>query len=99
MKGAFSTAVFLSILTASSLIGRCDDPPSDAPSAAKSSDGAMQASAPRASAVLAGGCFWCVESDFEKAPGVIEIVSGYSGGRRRTLLTRTTHQAAIARRS
>ena len=31
-------------------------------------------------AILAGGCFWCVESDFEKLPGVIEAVSGYSGG-------------------
>jgi peptide methionine sulfoxide reductase msrA/msrB len=31
-------------------------------------------------ATFAGGCFWCVESDFEKIPGVIEAVSGYSGG-------------------
>ena len=31
------------------------------------------------SAIFAGGCFWCVESDFEKLPGVIEAVSGYSG--------------------
>ena len=31
-------------------------------------------------AIVAGGCFWCVESDFEKLPGVIEVVSGYSGG-------------------
>ncbi len=37
--------------------------------------------AKRASAVLAGGCFWCVESDFEKLPGVIDVISGYSGGR------------------
>lgn len=35
----------------------------------------------RASAILAGGCFWCVETDFEKLPGVIDVVSGYSGGR------------------
>ncbi|MGB0907656.1 MAG: peptide-methionine (S)-S-oxide reductase MsrA [Maricaulaceae bacterium] len=33
-----------------------------------------------ASAIFAGGCFWCVESDFEKLPGVIEAVSGYTGG-------------------
>jgi len=30
-------------------------------------------------AILAGGCFWCVESDFEKLPGVYEAVSGYTG--------------------
>ena len=33
------------------------------------------------SAVFAGGCFWCTESDFEKIDGVIEAVSGYTGGR------------------
>ena len=31
-------------------------------------------------AVVAGGCFWCVESDFESVPGVIEVESGYTGG-------------------
>lgn len=31
--------------------------------------------------IVAGGCFWCVESDFEKIDGVIEAVSGYTGGR------------------
>ena len=31
-------------------------------------------------AILAGGCFWCVEADIEKVPGVISAVSGYSGG-------------------
>ncbi len=33
-----------------------------------------------ATAVFAGGCFWCVESDFEKLEGVRDVVSGYSGG-------------------
>jgi peptide methionine sulfoxide reductase msrA/msrB len=31
-------------------------------------------------AVFAGGCFWCTESDFEKVPGVVEVISGYTGG-------------------
>ena len=34
-----------------------------------------------ASAVFAGGCFWCTEADFDKIPGVISTISGYSGGR------------------
>ncbi len=32
-------------------------------------------------AVFAGGCFWCTESDFEKVPGVIDAISGYTGGK------------------
>ncbi|MCZ4296302.1 peptide-methionine (R)-S-oxide reductase MsrB [Vibrio sinaloensis] len=31
-------------------------------------------------ATLAGGCFWCTESDLEKLPGVIDVISGYAGG-------------------
>ena len=33
-----------------------------------------------ATAVLAGGCFWCMEADFEKLDGVTDVVSGFTGG-------------------
>ncbi|MHA7775093.1 peptide-methionine (S)-S-oxide reductase MsrA [Roseibium sp. M-1] len=32
-------------------------------------------------AILAGGCFWCVESDLEDLPGIRDVVSGYAGGK------------------
>ena len=31
-------------------------------------------------AVLAGGCFWCMEADFEKLEGVTDVISGFTGG-------------------
>jgi len=31
-------------------------------------------------AILAGGCFWCIEADYEKLDGVVEVISGYTGG-------------------
>jgi peptide-methionine (S)-S-oxide reductase len=44
---------------------------------------AGQGSAPEkaATATFAGGCFWCVEADFDKVEGVISTTSGYTGGR------------------
>lgn len=40
----------------------------------------VQASAAQKTAIFAGGCFWCVEKDFEHVDGVSEVVSGYTGG-------------------
>lgn len=42
--------------------------------------GAAPTAKSQATAVFAGGCFWCTEADFEKVPGVIRAVSGFTGG-------------------
>ncbi len=41
---------------------------------------ALQAQAKSETAIFAGGCFWCVESNFDKVKGVTETISGYAGG-------------------
>lgn len=43
--------------------------------------GAPEAGGGEAVACFAGGCFWCVESDYEKLPEVKEVISGYMGGK------------------
>ena len=40
----------------------------------------MAASEEQRIATFAGGCFWCVESDFDNVPGVLRTISGYTGG-------------------
>ncbi|WP_029922241.1 peptide-methionine (S)-S-oxide reductase MsrA [Nevskia soli] len=47
-------------------------------------DAPLQAAPGRELAVLAGGCFWCVEAVYRDLEGVLEVVSGYSGGSEET---------------
>ena len=39
-----------------------------------------QTQAEQATAVFAGGCFWCMESDYQDMDGVIDVISGFTGG-------------------
>jgi peptide methionine sulfoxide reductase msrA/msrB len=52
------------------------------PGAMKSYPGSkdMQVKEDWQTATFSGGCFWCVQADFEKVPGVVEVISGYAGG-------------------
>ena len=43
-------------------------------------------------AVLAGGCFWCMESDFEKLEGVTDVISGFTGGKLKNPTYNGNHQ-------
>jgi peptide-methionine (S)-S-oxide reductase len=45
-----------------------------------------------AKAYFAGGCFWCMEADFEKVPGVTKVISGFTGGSLKNPTYRGNHQ-------
>lgn len=69
------------------LVAACGAQPAQSQPAAKAARpvGAVQ------EAVFAGGCFWCVEHDFKAVPGVIDVLSGYTGGH----LANPTYQDVI----
>ncbi len=50
--------------------------------AAPFSQGYAGSAARQEKALFAGGCFWCIESAFKEVPGVLQVVSGYTGGTR-----------------
>lgn len=83
MSGKCLQAAFLALLLLTPSAFAFDDAKSkeNASDASSSSSSKSEEMPGRASAVFAGGCFWCVESDFEKVPGIIDIIAGYSGGR------------------
>jgi peptide-methionine (S)-S-oxide reductase len=61
--------------------GRLQTQPSGPdPGAATTSEDAPSPKTARA--YFAGGCFWCMESSLEQVPGILEVISGYSGGRK-----------------
>jgi peptide-methionine (S)-S-oxide reductase len=72
--------------------------PKDLPAAVF--DAPLAAESGRQLAVLAGGCFWCVEAVYRELDGVLAVVSGYSGGSRdtadyKTVCTGTTDHAEV----
>ena len=64
-------------------------------------DSALEAPAQIETAILAGGCFWCVEAVFRELDGVVKVESGYCGGTRETAdyqqvcTGRTDHAEAV----
>jgi peptide-methionine (S)-S-oxide reductase len=88
------TTIRTTYRTMSSLLGRLFAAALIATALPAMAQSAAPAPAGTAKATFAGGCFWCVEADFDKVPGVISTTSGYIGG---TLANPTYEQVTTNR--
>lgn len=69
-KCVYRCAVLLALLSLAALTGATPKPPNEG----------LDRTRQTASAIFAGGCFWCMEPPYDKLDGVLETISGYSGG-------------------
>ncbi len=78
--GFFILAILAFLAAYASGRGQDEESVASSPAASPTGDTANMSPAGSETAVLAGGCFWGMEGVFERLNGVLDVVSGYSGG-------------------
>jgi peptide methionine sulfoxide reductase msrA/msrB len=75
-----SILIFAMLLLAGVFLIRFADSKSNAMEGQGQDTPAAEAHGNLPTATFAGGCFWCTQADFEKVPGVVKVIAGYTGG-------------------